>query len=79
MATQVHGSEGQAFIDTMVWSSARPDSVKLMIERTFGERARHLIAVWDRTYFGLSLKEYRKYFAENNKRLTVINVRSDYR
>lgn len=29
-----------------------------MVDRVFGDRARHLIAVWDRTYFGLTPKQY---------------------
>ena len=47
------------YFHVMVWSSARPESVRRMIKEAFAPRHQlHLIDVWDREDFGLTKKEY---------------------
>jgi hypothetical protein len=55
-------TENKALLDVMVWSSAQPHSVQAMIETTFKDKAKYLLAVWDRTKFGLTAAQYGKYW-----------------
>lgn len=53
----------RAWLDVMVWSSARPHSVDNMVEACFGGRRRAaLVAVWARDTLGLSVERYSEYF-----------------
>ena len=51
---------GLSAIDLVVWSSARPHSVEMMVKDIFGPPL-SLLAIWDRTHLGLSQKEYGEY------------------
>ncbi|KAG0241209.1 hypothetical protein BGW41_006202 [Actinomortierella wolfii] len=44
----------------MVFSSARPERVGLMVEKGFGERAKDLDRVWSRDFFGLHEADYHR-------------------
>jgi hypothetical protein len=52
-------ADSKAGLDVMIWSSAQPHSVDFMVESIFGlKHAKQLVAVWDRTRFGLTEKQY---------------------
>lgn len=50
--------EVQKWLDTMVWSSARPHNVADMTETCFGGKRRRLVAIWTRDDMGLTEAEY---------------------
>ncbi|KAF8903599.1 hypothetical protein CPB85DRAFT_1438241 [Mucidula mucida] len=50
--------ETRTWLDTMVWSSARPNNVDIMIEEAFDQDKTHLVAVWARDTLGLTVPEY---------------------
>ncbi|KAF9041035.1 hypothetical protein BDZ89DRAFT_1128890 [Hymenopellis radicata] len=50
--------ETRTWLDTMVWSSARPHNVDTMIEEAFDQDKTHLVAVWARDTLGLTVPEY---------------------
>ncbi|KIJ67390.1 hypothetical protein HYDPIDRAFT_108135 [Hydnomerulius pinastri MD-312] len=52
--------ETQAWLDTMVWSSAQPHSVEDMVDKVFGSHKVDLKAVWTRQSLGLSEEEYHR-------------------
>ncbi|ESK90303.1 phosphoprotein phosphatase [Moniliophthora roreri MCA 2997] len=59
-----------SWLDTMVWSSAQPHSVKDMVERCFGHRT-CLKALWARDMLGLTPELYAKK-AQTTKDLSMI-------
>jgi hypothetical protein len=64
----------RAWLDTMIWSSAQPHSVKDMVERCFGEDQDRLVAVWARDTLGLSSLEYRGCFVLSRAFLRSVDV-----
>jgi len=51
--------ETRKWLDTMVWSSAQPHSVRDMVEKCFQGRSNALKAIWARDTLGLTQAEYR--------------------
>ncbi|KAJ7621320.1 hypothetical protein FB45DRAFT_928926 [Roridomyces roridus] len=49
-----------AWLDTMVWSSAQPHSVKDMVDHCFDSEQQKFLAIWARDTFGLSAAQYNK-------------------
>jgi hypothetical protein len=45
-------------LDVMIWSSAQPHSVDMMVKTAFGDHARNFVAIWDRTHLGLNRNQY---------------------
>lgn len=66
VATPCQDSKGG--LDVIVWSSAQPHSVSFMVESIFGEHAKDLVGVWDRSHFGLTRFQY------ENKYPTIKNL-----
>jgi hypothetical protein len=48
---------GLSATEVVVWSSAQPHSVEKIVKDVFGPSS-SLLAVWDRTYLGLSEEDY---------------------
>ena len=51
-----HGSK--AGLEVMIWSSAQPHSVNFMVDSIFASRKSDLLAIWDRSHFGLTKLQY---------------------
>lgn len=49
------------WLDTMVWSSAKPNNVDAMVVEAFGDDRDGLVAVWARDTLGLNVQEYCTY------------------
>jgi hypothetical protein len=45
----------------MVWTTARPENTKIMVDLIFGDQREKLIAIWSRDKFGLTKKEYERH------------------
>ncbi|KAF7313897.1 Phosphoprotein phosphatase [Mycena chlorophos] len=50
----------KAWLDTMVWSSAQPESVASMVDACFAEEKSHFVAIWARDTLGLAPDVYFK-------------------
>jgi hypothetical protein len=48
----------RAWLDTMVWSSAQPNSVEDMVDKCFGPLKSMLVAIWSRDTLGLTEADY---------------------
>jgi hypothetical protein len=53
--------ETMKWLDTMVWSSAQPHSVRDMVNKCFGKNQAMLAAIWTREDMGLSQADYCRY------------------
>ncbi|GBB83370.1 hypothetical protein RclHR1_01010011 [Rhizophagus clarus] len=45
----------------MVWTTARPENTKIMVDLIFENQKEKLIAIWSRDKFGLSKREYERH------------------
>ncbi|CAB4425676.1 unnamed protein product [Rhizophagus irregularis] len=45
----------------MIWTTARPENAKIMVDLIFGNQREKLIAIWGRDKFGLSKREYERH------------------
>ena len=56
--------ETRKWLDTMIWSSAQPHSVRDMVEKCFQGRRNEFKAIWARDTLGLTQAEYRTSFTQ---------------
>jgi hypothetical protein len=58
----------------MVWSTARPENVHLMVDTVFGDQKEKLIAIWGRDKFGFTEQEYNSHTKSIKNLDTVWNA-----
>lgn len=62
----------RAWLDTMVWSSAQPHSVKDMTEQCFPNHGDDLLAIWARDTLGLKEEDYCMYLFQSLRNSAVL-------